>query len=141
MTLNSKTLIASSLVISAAAITYQATAEARPHPDQSGVCYFYRGDTQEILEPCVISSGYGAGAHYAILRWSDGVETNITMINFCPDEDHDDGGFCRYTVDDYDAEPYERNVFLDPTTIPDADNLPCYRVIETGNSVCYRFDA
>lgn len=114
--------------------------EARPYPDSFGVCYFYRGDTQEILEPCVIGTGYGAGAHYAVLRWSDGVDTSIMMINFCPNLDFDEHGFCRYTVDDYAAEPYERDVFLNITTSEDVDNLSCYRIIETGNSVCYRFN-
>jgi hypothetical protein len=115
--------------------------EARPYPDQSGVCYFYRGDTQEMMEPCVISGGYGAGAHYAILRWSDGVDTRIVMGNLCEPDAYDEYGFCTYTVDDYEAEPYERNVFLDITTLDDPDNMTCYRVLETGNSVCYRFNS
>lgn len=127
-------------MLAAAAVGWSLPAQSRPYPDRAGVCYFYRGDTQEMLEPCVISSGYGAGAHYAVLHWSDGVETNITMINFCPDDDYDEGGFCRYTVDDREAEPYQRNVFLTVTTIEDPDNLICYRVIETDNSVCYRFN-
>ncbi|NER82924.1 MAG: hypothetical protein F6K42_25885 [Leptolyngbya sp. SIO1D8] len=139
MKLTCKTAIAASLV-TLTTVAWSAISAARPYPDQAGVCYFYRGETQEILEPCVISSGYGAGAHYAILHWSDGVETNITLINFCPDENFDDRGFCRYTVDDYDAEPYERNIFLEITALEDPENMPCYRVIETGNSVCYRFN-
>lgn len=127
-------------LLAAAAVGWSLTAQSRPYPDRAGVCYFYRGDTQEMLEPCVISSGYGAGAHYAVLHWSDGVKTNITLINFCPDDDYDERGFCRYTVDDHEAEPYQRNVFLTVTTLEDSGNLSCYRVIETDNSVCYRFN-
>ena len=122
------------------ALVWGAPAKSRPYPDQTGVCYFYRGEIQELLDSCVISSGYGAGVHYSVLHWPDGVDTNVSMINFCPDSDYDDRGFCRYTVDDYDAEPYERNVFLQITTAQDPENLTCYRIIETSNSVCYRFN-
>lgn len=38
------------------------------------------------------------------------------------------------------VEPYSRNVFLAPTDINAPENFPCFRVVDTGNSVCYRFD-
>lgn len=115
-------------------------ANSRPYPDRSGVCYFFRGQKQELTQPCVISAGYGAGAHYAVLQWPDGVKTSIVMINSCPNKDWDDNGFCKYTVDEYKATYYQRDVFLKVTTRADEDNLDCYRVIDTGNSVCYRFN-
>lgn len=111
---------------------------SRPHPDRSGVCYFFRAEQHELTQTCVISSGYGAGGHYAVLQWPDGVKTAITKINLCPRQNHDQKGFCKYTVDNYEAKPYQRNVFLKPTATADTENLDCYRVISTGNSVCYR---
>lgn len=114
--------------------------DARPYPDQTGVCYFFRGETRELMQTCVVSGGYGAGGHYSVLQWPDGVQTNITMVNLCPNQDYDTSGFCRYTVDDHAAVPYQRNVFFDTTTSTDSDNLDCYRVVETGNSICYRLN-
>ena len=131
--------IATSLA-SIAVVAWSISAESRPYPDRSGICYFYRGDIQELLESCVISSGYGAGAHYATLHWPDGVDTHITLINACSTEHFDDRGFCRYIVDDYEAVLYERDVFLNITMVEDPDNLTCYRIVETDNSVCYRFN-
>lgn len=112
---------------------------ARPNPDRSGICYFFQGNVQELQDPCVISTGYGAGAHYAVLHWSDGVKTRLYEINHCPEQNYDDRGFCSYTVDDYEAQIYQRDGFMNPTTSNDMDNLLCFRVIKTGNSVCYRF--
>lgn len=124
--------------IAAIAMTPIQPVESRPYPDRTGVCYFFRGDTPELTQTCVISGGYGAGGHYAVLQWPDGVKTQITMINFCPNRDFDETGFCRYTVDDHEARPYQRDVFFETTTSADSENLDCYRLVETGNSVCYR---
>jgi hypothetical protein len=113
--------------------------QARPYPDRSGICYFFRGEKPELKRNCILETGYGAGAHYASLNWQDGIKTAIEMINICPQGGFDNSGFCRYTVDGHAAQPYERNVFLQPTQEISADNLYCYRVVKTGNSVCYRF--
>lgn len=127
-------------IITASAVTLGLPAEARPNPDRLGICYFYRGDTQEQVEPCILSSGYGTGVHYVIMNWLDGVKTKVVMSPYCePGQDFDDAGFCNYTVDDAAAMPYSRDVFLAPTDINDPDNLPCFRILETDNSVCYRF--
>jgi hypothetical protein len=131
-------LITTSIAI--LSVAFIQPADSRPYPDQSGVCYFFRGQRQELTQSCVISAGYGAGGHYAVLQWPDGVNTRIIMTNSCPNEDYDENGFCGYTVDNYEAVPYQRNVFLETTTIADEDNLDCYRVVATGNSVCYRFN-
>lgn len=128
------TFVAMSLVV------LGAPANSRPSPDRTGICYFFRKEASELTQTCVVSSGYGAGGHYAVLRWSDGVQTNITKINFCPQQNYDKNGFCKYTLDEREAKPYQRNVFFKPTTSVDADNLDCYRVKSTGNSVCYRFN-
>ncbi|MEM8805550.1 MAG: hypothetical protein AAGF01_05945 [Cyanobacteria bacterium P01_G01_bin.38] len=117
-----------------------APAIARPYPDRLGICYSFNGDEVDLTQPCVISSGYGAGAHYVALQWIDGSRTPIVMINACEPEEFDESGFCRYTVDELDAAAYQRDVFLNATTISDEENLSCFKVIETGNSVCYRFD-
>jgi len=136
---NEKLALTLSLAIAGAVITCTAV-QARPYPDQVGVCYAFEGDNQARLEPCVVSSGYGAGAHYAILNWSAGTKTNIVMVNACTDGNYDTSGYCRYTVSDRDAEVYQRDVFLGKTTFDDPDNLLCYRVISTTSSFCYRFN-
>mgnify|MGYP001791061440 CR=1 FL=1 len=133
-----RTLAASA--IAASILGWSLPTAARPYPDRLGICYFYEGEIQETLEPCVIGSGYGAGAHYTTLHWSDGVVTRIDLINACEPDEFDARGFCAYTVDDSVAAPYERDVFLEITTVEDPDNLSCYRVIETDNSVCFRFE-
>jgi hypothetical protein len=120
--------------------TLATPADSRPYPDRLGICYFFRGDTQDLTQPCVISSGYGAGAHYAVLLRKDGVRTSIQMINACPDGNYDEQGFCRYLVDDHEAMPYYRDTFMNVTTTTDDENLSCFRVMDTGKSVCYRFN-
>lgn len=117
--------------------TLTLSVEARPYPDSLGICYFFKGNDREKREPCVISTGYGAGGSYVVLRWQDGEETFIERVNFCPDRDIDEYGFCSYSVDGAKAEFYYLDVFGNPTTIEDSDNLPCYRVLETGNSMCF----
>ncbi|MEO0456670.1 MAG: hypothetical protein AAF152_08810 [Cyanobacteria bacterium P01_A01_bin.114] len=126
--------------IAALGVVLASPAMARPYPDRLGICYSFNGDEIDLTQPCVISSGYGAGAHYAALRWIDGSQTSIVMINDCEPEAFDESGFCRYTVDELDAAPYQRDVFLNVTTVSDEENLSCLEVIETGSSVCYRFD-
>ncbi len=132
--------VAIGIIGSITATVYPLSAEARPHPDRTGICCFFRGEKQEITEPCVISTGYGAGAHYAGLHWSDGVKTVVNMINTCPEPNFDTSGFCFYTVDDYRAVPYERDVFFSPTQAQSDENLSCFKVIKSQNSVCYRFN-
>jgi hypothetical protein len=131
-------LITTIVFLLSAALTQPAS--ARPNPDRAGVCYFFRGEDRELTKTCVISSGYGAGGHYAGLQWPDGVVTKISKVNFCPQQNYDQRGFCKYTVDDREAKAYKRDVFFKTTNADDSDNFDCYRVISTGNSVCYRFN-
>jgi len=113
---------------------------ARPYPDEVGVCYRFEGDVLVQHEPCIISAGYGAGAHYAILHWSDDRSTEIYLLNTCFDrQEFDAAGFCAYQLDENEAEAYERDVFLNVSTVDDPDNMTCYRAIATNESVCYRF--
>lgn len=134
-----KTVFAATLA-TAGVVVLATSTEARPYPDQSGVCYIFQGDTQELMEPCVISSGYGAGAHYATLHWSDETTTSINMDNSCDPDAFDANGFCSYTINDRAAEYYERDVFMGVAAMDDPDNMPCYRLTESDVSVCYRFN-
>jgi hypothetical protein len=111
---------------------------ARPYPDHVGVCYRFQGDTQDRMEPCVISSGYGAAGHYAVLHWSDGTLSTVAMLNSCDPAAFDANGFCAYTVNDEAAEYYERDVFMAVATRDDQDNMPCYRFGDSDTSICYR---
>lgn len=138
-----KLTLTTALATSVAAVGVVAlatSAKARPFPDQSGVCYIFQVDTQELMESCVISSGYGAGAHYATLHWSDKTTTSINMDNSCDPDAFDTNGFCSYTLNDHAAEYYERDVFMGVAAMNDPDNMPCYRLAESDVSVCYRFN-
>ncbi|MGD1904815.1 MAG: hypothetical protein ACFB0C_02340 [Leptolyngbyaceae cyanobacterium] len=126
--------------IALAVLAHGLSIQAGPYPDELGICYRFEGDDRTQLEPCVISAGYGTGAHYVTLHWLDGTISNISWINYCPEGDYEELGFCAYQVNDQVAEPYERNLFMAVTTVEDPDNLPCYRILETDDSVCYRFN-
>ena len=43
------------------------TSIARPFPERLGICYGFRGENLFLHAPCIISSGYGAGAQYVSL--------------------------------------------------------------------------
>jgi hypothetical protein len=94
------------------------------------------------MEVCIISIGWGAGAHYAVLHWPDKHVTNIRMDTNCPDQERLPDGFCSYFLDDKPAERYRRNVFGSIAAMDDEDpdNMTCFRVTRTGNSVCYRIN-
>lgn len=121
------------------AASFMPRAIARPYPDRLGICYRFQDDTLDHQEPCVISTGYGAGAHYTVLHWSDDTNTAIYLMTACTEQEYDDRGFCGYQMDEEDAEPYERNIFFDITTEHEPDNIPCYRAIASDESVCYQF--
>lgn len=107
---------------------------AGAYPDRPGQCYFFRGETLEMHETCTLSTGYGAGAQYVILNWSDGVKTKIFNLTVCKN-----GGNCGSTVDDVKATFYSRDLFLKPTEEKDEQELTCYAIHNNDNSVCYRF--
>ncbi|MEO1400716.1 MAG: SH3 domain-containing protein [Cyanobacteria bacterium J06635_1] len=113
-------------------------ASIEPTSATSGVCYFFREETLDLIQPCTISAGYGASAHYTSLLWEDGIRTFITMNNDCPGETLDANGFCSYSVDDREAVVQAPDVFMNITTIENAATVSCYSVINTGNSICYR---
>jgi len=48
-------------------LLFVSTAQARPYPERLGICYGFRGDQMFLHAPCIISSGYGAGAQYESL--------------------------------------------------------------------------
>lgn len=142
-----RAFLKSVIVFSSTALTVilPISVQARPYPDRPGVCYFFQKDLLKLKNPCVVSTGYGAGGHYAVLTWADGVKTAIVKTNYCPkggwikDASVANGmEFCRFTVDNYDAQPYTRDSFQQPTTFKEEMTYDCFRVNKTGNSVCYR---
>ncbi|MCU0569096.1 MAG: hypothetical protein MUF49_21150 [Oculatellaceae cyanobacterium Prado106] len=110
------------------------SADAAPYPDRPGICYSFAGDSLEQVQSCVISTGYGTGVQYAVLNWPDGSRTRImTEVSNEPGT---------ITVDDAIAEDYMRdaswyNIVDEFDT--SVETIFCNRVIETGNSVCYKF--
>jgi hypothetical protein len=113
--------------------------QAKPYPATAGMCYSFTGETPTLRQPCVIQTGYGAGGHYAVLEWLDGVKTRIEKVNFCPEQNFDSAGFCRYIVDDEAAQSYFRDRALQPTPSFNSDEaIACFKIKKSGNSVCYR---
>jgi hypothetical protein len=109
---------------------------AAEYPDRSGHCYFFRGETLELQEKCKLSTGYGAGAQYVVLNWSDGVKTRIFNLTVCKG-----GGNCGNTVDDEKATLYSRDLFLNPTDEKNEQEITCYVIKKNDNSVCYKFNS
>ena len=85
---------------------------ARPYKPEIGVCYYFKNRDLQYLRPCVVSAGYGAGAHYATLTWADGSETSIFKKNYCPAQNFDQYGFCSYTVNEQAANRFNLDIFL-----------------------------
>lgn len=107
-------------------------AEARPYPDSLGICYLFQDDVLDLIQPCVISQGYGTGEQYTILHWSNGKKTTI-LINVT--EQHG------VTVDGEKAESYIRDSsWYNRVEQPDSDDdvIFCERILATDNSVCYK---
>jgi hypothetical protein len=115
-------------------IAFTQPSMAGENPDRSGDCYFFRGETLELQEECKLSTGYGAGAQYVVLNWSDGVKTKIFNLTVCKG-----GGNCGHTVDDEKATFYSRDLFLNPTDDKNEQEITCYEIQGNKNSVCYRF--
>ncbi|MEQ8384317.1 MAG: hypothetical protein RH949_18350 [Coleofasciculus sp. A1-SPW-01] len=108
-------------------------AEARPYPDSLGICYLFQGDILDLIQPCVISQGYGTGEHYTILHWSNGKKT--TILTNVLTEQH------AVTVDGEKAESYIRDSsWYNRVEQPDSDDdlIFCERILATDNSVCYK---
>lgn len=108
---------------------------ARPNPDRAGICYFFKGNSLELTQTCVISTGYGAGAQYVILNWADGVRTRILNHTYPEPE-------IITTVDGEAAQDYARdtswyNVVENPGS--NDDIMFCQRILSNRNSVCYKF--
>ncbi|MGK7872341.1 MAG: hypothetical protein AB4426_03200 [Xenococcaceae cyanobacterium] len=112
--------------------------EARPEPDSLGICYLFEAEKLSKQERCVISTGYGAGAHYVVLNWSNGKNDVLYSINYCPEENYDSQGFCGYLVGEQEAIVYQRDVFYNRTNTNSEDNISCYQITDTNKSVCYR---
>lgn len=81
-----RALFTSAIVFSSAAlmVILPTSGQARPYPDRPGVCYFFQKEVLKLKQPCIVSAGYGARGHYAVLTWADGVKTRIVMYNYCP---------------------------------------------------------
>jgi len=108
-------------------------AEARPYPDSLGICYLFQGDMLDLIQPCVISQGYGTGEHYTILHWSNGKKT--TILTNVLTEQH------AVTVDGEKAESYTRDSsWYNLVDKPDSDDdlIFCERILATDNSICYK---
>lgn len=126
-------------ILSVAAITATASlfvigVQARPYPDRPGICYFFRGNSLELTQTCVISTGYGTGEHYAVLNWADGVKTHIlNNLNLKPPT---------LKVDGEIAQEYKRDTsFYSVVENPGSreDIMFCQRILSNQNSVCYKF--
>ncbi len=111
---------------------------ARPLSDLIGICYLFKNDENNKIEPCVIGRGWGAGGHYRVLYWLDGKKDIISLINYCPNQDIDSEGFCEYTINEKKAILYYRNVFKLSTDEKSNESIECYQIVNTSQSICYK---
>lgn len=120
---------------------YFSKSEARPWPDRIGICYVFEGQKIQKTVPCVISTGYGAGAMYTNLSWPDGKSNQIitcTDTN-CPNNyTLDDKPAETYTLDGTWYKPVQDGRTGDELDNP-ADDVQCVRVKGSQVSYCYRF--
>jgi hypothetical protein len=127
-------LLAISILLPASFVMTVAKTEARPFPDRPGICYFFKNDSLDMTQSCVMSSGYGAGAQYVILNWTDGVRTAIsTDTRKVP---------YTITVDNEPSEGYMRDAsWYGITSNADSPDgvIYCQRILSNENSVCYKF--
>ncbi len=112
---------------------------ARPYPPRSAVCYYFNNRNLQYIRPCVVSAGYGAGGHYAVLTWTNGHETPIEKINFCPQNKYDPYGFCSYNVYDKPAKRLSLDSFLKMSEqTPNSEDkvAECYE-LSSGEAFCF----
>ena len=112
-------------------------ANARPYPDQLGICYFFSGDKLKQKKPCVIATGYGAGSMYTSLEvgkkeytftTNTMIENEETTYNDKPVYVYSRlmGFYRELSDDDVKSGVYEYS-----------DLLPCYRTQDKKLDICY----
>lgn len=113
---------------------------ARPSIPEPGVCYYFKGQKLQRQRPCSIQYGYGAGAHYVTLIWSDGSETSIYKVNYCPKQNYNNEGFCEYSVNDKPAKRLHLSSFLSLSSEPlsEEDRAgDCFEIKASKETFCH----
>lgn len=110
------------------------TAQARPNPDRLGICYQFKNGELATRAPCVISSGYGAGAQYTTLTFNNR-EYYAEYPNIRPNMPP--------TLDDKPALEYRRDTsFLDilkGKAIEGEEYMSCIKTKDGKLDLCYAY--
>lgn len=108
------------------------SAVARPSPDILGVCYVFKASKLSTRAPCVVGSGYGAGAQYLNLTIGDR-EYYAEFPNLRPN--------MTPTLNGKPALEYERDTsflaILKGRRMEGEDYMPCIKTRDGKTDVCY----
>ena len=122
------------LAIAAALAALSPAAEARPYPDRLGICYQFKNGEFASRAPCVISTGYGAGAQYMTLTFN-GKEYYAEYPNIRPNMPP--------TLDDKPALEYRRDTsFLDilkGKALEGEEYMSCIKTKDGKLDLCYAY--
>lgn len=107
------------------------SAFARPGPDTLGVCYVFKANKLSARAPCVVGSGYGAGAEYLNLTIGDR-EYYAEFPNLRPN--------MTPTLNGKPALEYERDTsflgILKGQPLEGEDYMPCIKTRDGKTDVC-----
>ncbi|WP_339096067.1 hypothetical protein ACINK0_11995 [Deinococcus sp. VB343] len=107
------------------------SALARPNPDRLGICYVFGANKLSTRAPCVVGSGYGAGAQYLNLT-IEGQEYYAEFPNLRPD--------MTPTLNGKLALEYERDTsflgILKGQPLEGEDYMPCIKTKDGKTDVC-----
>ena len=129
------------LVMSAMAVLGSTSVHARPNPDQLGICYFFAGDTLKQKTPCIVATGYGAGAMYTSLS-VDGREYSFETNTMTEDgeityNDSPVDGYFRDAGFYFELSAYDLESRNDSSSDSSNDTIPCYRTQDGKLDICY----
>ena len=115
-----------------ALLTLAPFAQARPYTDQLGICYVFTNGKMTQRAACVISAGYGAGAHYMSLGIGNR-DYYVESPNMQPNQPP--------TLDGKTALFYKRDAaffsILKGKPIEGEDYVDCVKTRDGKTDVCY----
>lgn len=112
---------------------------AAPMNDRPAVCYIFNLGKLKSMSPCILSSGYGAGGTYDVLRI--GKRKYVAETSTCYDEKTDNNFECGTTLNNKEAIYYKRNLFYDvivDSSLIDDDALSCYITKDKKTDICFK---
>lgn len=127
------------LLLGLSACSLSFVTNSAPMGEDTGICYVFKANKLVKKSTCIVSYGYGAGGHYQSIDLG-GVEYN-TETTTCYDSKKDEQYDCGTTLNDMDAEYYNRDLFYnkisDPSLVDDR-SLGCYKTKNNKIDICVK---